>query len=227
MGHTYLKHLSWHWNGPINFQSPTTSQRHPKLKVQIKDPRERERNSNVLICILIIAWGSQASWHCERKSCFHRTKSIHGQLSIDGGVMCYIHFFFHGSWKHIHLSHFCYILWQLLKIARLVFCVWSSNIIGGYINRKQCIASASIKTILNKHTVTVLSVPCGGHVHGLRSHCKYTSSGNGSPGAPPLICSSGCVSNPSTSMPWTWTLHSVVHTDQWLLHYLGIVGRGV
>lgn len=103
MGHAYLKHLSWHWNGSINFQTHITDikRRHPKLKVQIKDPREKERNSNILIYILsyilVIVWGSQAPWQFKRKSHFHRTKNIHGQLSIDGGVMCCIYVYF--SWK--------------------------------------------------------------------------------------------------------------------------------
>lgn len=93
-------------------------------------------------------------------------------------------FTFHGICKHIHLSHFCYIIWQLLKIARLGFRVWSSSVIGGCINRKQWIVSASIKVILNKHTVTALSVPRGGHVHGhvLWPRCRSPSSGGAGPG---------------------------------------------
>lgn len=79
-----------------------------------------------------------------------------------------------------------------MKIARLGFCVWSFDIIEGCINRKQWIASGSIKIILSKHAVTALSVLCGGHIHGhvLRPQCKSTSSGNGSPGVPPLNCNS-------------------------------------
>lgn len=118
---------------------------------------------------------------------------------------CVTHAFtFHGSWKHIHLSNFCYTVWQLLKITRLRCCIWSSDIIGGCINRKQLIVSTSIKIILNKYTIMVLSALCGGHVHRhvLRPQCKPTSSGNSSPGVFPFICSSGYTSNPNTSIPW-------------------------
>lgn len=131
---------------------------------------------------------------------------------------CVTHIFiFHGSWKHVHLSHCCYILWQLLKIARLVFfCVWSFDIIGGCINRKWWIVSASIRIILNKSAVMALSVPCGGHAHRhvLRPQCKLTCSWNGSPGVSPLcICSSGytsITSNHHTSN--NMVLNTKVHT---------------
>lgn len=112
MGHIWRNRLLWHWNESMTFKN--LHHRHKEKTSQTQNPNRRsrkERTSSIFIYILITVWDSQASWNCKRNSCFHRTKSIHGQLSIASG--------------RLTRNTYIYISWELKAHSSKSFLLYS------------------------------------------------------------------------------------------------------